>query len=212
MRPTHAHAGTVFVLTGPMFAGKSERLSSAIRRALIAQKQVQAFKHSADDRYDSPAAVATHDGRKTPATPVASASRILDLVGADTDIVAIDEAQFFGPDIVDVVTELALRGLHVVVAGTATDFAGRPFGAMGALLAVADHIEKLTAICVQCGNEASMNQRLVNGEPARANDSVVLVGSTESYEARCRACHEVRPPAGTEHAHRVTERGLARAG
>lgn len=182
--------GWVEVIAGVMFAGKSEELIRRVRRAIIAQKHVQVFKSHLDDRYGV-YKVTTHDGVSVEAQPADSSTEIVRELRHDVEVVAIDEAQFLDPAIVDVCSGLAGRGLRVIVAGTDTDFRGEPFGPMPQLLAIAEVVDKLHAICVRCGNPASRNQRLINQQPARYDSPTIMVGGSESYEARCRHCHEV---------------------
>jgi len=184
-------AGWIEVVCGVMFSGKSEELIRRVRRAIIAKKKVQVFKSHLDERYAGIYQVSSHDGRTVNAEPVDTTEQIARLLLPDTQVVAIDEAQFLDAGIVDLVTSLANRGIRVIVAGTDTDFRGEPFGAMPQLLTVAEVVDKLHAICVVCGNPASRNQRLIGGKPARYDSPTIMVGSTESYEARCRACHSV---------------------
>jgi thymidine kinase len=184
-------AGWIEVICGVMFSGKSEELIRRVRRAIIAKKKIQVFKSHLDERYAGIYQVSSHDGRTVNAEPVDTTEQIARLLLPDTQVVAIDEAQFLDAGIVDLVTSIANRGLRVIVAGTDTDFRGEPFGAMPQLLSVAEVVDKLHAICVVCGNPASRNQRLIGGKPARYDSPTIMVGSTESYEARCRACHSV---------------------
>jgi len=184
-------AGWIEVICGVMFSGKSEELIRRVRRAIIAKKKIQVFKSHLDERYAGIYQVSSHDGRTVNAEPVDTTEQISRLLLPDTQVVAIDEAQFLDAGIVDLVTSIANRGLRVIVAGTDTDFRGEPFGAMPQLLTVAEVVDKLHAICVVCGNPASRNQRLIGGKPARYDSPTIMVGSTESYEARCRACHSV---------------------
>jgi thymidine kinase len=174
-----------------MFAGKSEELIRRVRRAVIARRRVQVFKSHLDSRYAGLYSVASHDGTELDAAPVDSAAEIFRLTRPDTELVAVDEAQFLDAGIVPVVTALAGRGVRVILAGTDTDFRGEPFGPMGALMAVAETVDKLQAICVVCGDLACRNQRLVDGKPARWDAPTIMIGGRESYEARCRKCHEV---------------------
>jgi thymidine kinase len=183
--------GWIEVISGVMFAGKSEELIRRVRRAIIARRRVQVFKSHLDSRYTGLYSVSSHDGTELDASPVDSASEIFRLVRSDTQLVAIDEAQFLDPDIVTVATILAGRGMRVILAGTDTDFRGEPFGAMGELMAVAEMVDKLQAICVVCGDPACRNQRLLDGKPARYESPTIMVGGRESYEARCRHCHKV---------------------
>jgi thymidine kinase len=184
-------AGWIEVICGVMFSGKSEELIRRVRRAIIAKKTIQVFKSHLDERYAGIYQVSSHDGRTVNAEPVDTTEQIARLLLPDTQVVAIDEAQFLDAGIVDLVTSIANRGLRVIVAGTDTDFRGEPFGAMPQLLTVAEVVDKLHAICVVCGNPASRNQRLIGGKPARYDSPTIMVGSTESYEARCRGCHSV---------------------
>jgi thymidine kinase len=183
--------GTIEVITGVMFSGKSEELLRRVRHAVIARKSVQLFKSHLDDRYSGIHAISSHDGRRVEARPVSGSLDIIDQVESGVDVVAIDEIQFLDDGIVEVVNRLADRGIRVIASGTDMDFRGRPFGPIGALLAVADRVDKLHAICVVCGDPATRNQRLIDGSPAPAAGPVIQVGGSESYEARCRRCHEV---------------------
>jgi len=173
-----------------MFSGKTDELIRRLIRATIAKQKVQVFKPAIDIRY-AVEKVTSHAGANYEATPVASAAEIHEKLDKDTTVVGIDEAQFFDPEIVNVALELASRGVRVLVAGLDMDFRGEPFGPMPLILARAERVDKLHAICMVCGDEASRTQRLVNGNPARYDDPVVIVGASELYEARCRAHHEV---------------------
>ena len=186
-----SHPGWIEVVSGVMFAGKSEELIRRVRRAIIARRRVQVFKSHLDARYTGLYSVSSHDGTELDASPVDSAAEIFRLVRPESQLVAIDEAQFLDPDIVPVATTLARRGVRVILAGTDTDFRGEPFGAMGELMAIAELVDKLQAICVVCGDPACRNQRLINGKPARYDSPTIMVGGRESYEARCRHCHQV---------------------
>jgi thymidine kinase len=186
-----SRAGWIEVISGVMFAGKSEELIRRVRRAIIARRRVQVFKSHLDSRYTGLYSVSSHDGTELDASPVDSAAEIFRLVRPEAQLVAIDEAQFLDPDIVPVATTLAARGVRVILAGTDTDFRGEPFGAMGDLMAIAELVDKLQAICVVCGDPACRNQRLINGKPARYDSPTIMVGGRESYEARCRHCHQV---------------------
>ena len=183
--------GWIEVISGVMFAGKSEELIRRVRRAVIARKQVQVFKSHLDARYAGLYSVTSHDGLTVDAAPVDSADQIMRQVRPDTEVVAIDEAQFLDGGIVTVANALADRGVRVIVAGTDSDFRGEPFGAMPILMAAAEIVDKLQAICVVCGGPATRNQRLVNGKPALWDSPTIMVGGRESYEARCRHCHRV---------------------
>jgi len=183
--------GWIEVVSGVMFSGKSEELLRRVRRALLARKRVQVFKSHLDERYGGLATVTTHDGRRLESEPVSASVEVMERARADTQVVAVDEVQFLDGGIVDVANALADRGVRVIVAGTDMDFRGEPFGPIAALLAVAERIDKLHAICVRCGQLATRNQRLIDGRPAPAEGPTIQVGGLESYEARCRDCHEV---------------------
>ena len=183
--------GWIEVIAGVMFSGKSEELLRRVRRAIIARKRVQVFKSHLDGRYAGIYAISSHDGRTVEAVPVDSSTQIAQCLDPMAQVVAIDEAQFLDASIIDIATSLAARGRRVILAGTDTDFRGEPFGPMPSLMAVAEVVDKLHAICVLCGSPASRNQRLVEGRPARYDSPVIQIGGRESYEARCRACHQV---------------------
>ena len=183
--------GWIEVIAGVMFSGKSEELMRRVRRATIARKRVQLFKSHLDDRYAGLYNVSSHDGRDLAAVPVDSASQIAQQLDSMAEVVAVDEVQFLDAGIISLATALAERGRRVILAGIDTDFRGEPFGAMPQLMAVAEAVTKLHAICVLCGNPASRNQRLIDGKPARWDSPTIMVGAAQSYEARCRACHRV---------------------
>ena len=183
--------GWIEVIAGVMFSGKSEELIRRVRRAIIARKRVQVFKSHLDERYAGIYHVSSHDGRSVEAVPIDTPEQIARAMRDDTQVVAIDEAQFLAPTVIDLATALASSGRRVILAGTDTDFRGEPFGPMPQLLAVAEVVDKLHAICVVCGNPASRNQRLIGGRPARYDSPTIMVGGDESYEARCRSCHSV---------------------
>ena len=183
--------GWLEVITGVMFSGKSEEMIRRVRRALIARRRVQVFKSALDDRYHGIGHVSSHDGSGVDAVAVRSSLEVAELVHPDSQVIAIDEVQFLDDGIVEVLTALADRGARVIVAGIDMDFRGEPFGPMPRILALAEQVDKLHAICMQCGHSATRNQRLVNGEPAPYESPVVQVGGHESYEARCRRCHQV---------------------
>jgi len=182
--------GIVEVITGPMFSGKSDELIRRLRRAQIARQSIQVFKPSVDTRFANDK-VTSHAGTEFEATPVEDAARIVGQIAENTTVVAIDEAQFFDARIIEVVRALADRGVRVIVAGLDTDFRGEPFGPMPVLMAQAELVEKLSAICMVCGDAATRTQRLINGRPAKYDDPVVVVGASELYEARCRSHHQV---------------------
>jgi thymidine kinase len=178
--------GWVEVITGSMFSGKSEELIRRIRRAQIARQKVQIFKPRVDDRYAADQIV-SHSDMKLPSQVVASAREILERTETGTEVVGIDEGQFFDPSLVQVVNALADRGIRVIVAGLDQDYMGRPFEPMPQILAIAEYVDKTLAICMRCGAPANRSQRLVE-----ATDRVVVGGSHE-YEARCRRCFQPGP-------------------
>lgn len=182
--------GWIEVICGSMFSGKTEELIRRLRRAQIARQRVQVFKPAIDQRY-SETAIASHNGLQAQAVPVNGAAEIRAQIDPQSTVIAIDEVQFFDSEVIDLCIELANSGKRVICAGLDMDFRGEPFGPLPRLLAVAEQVEKLQAICVVCGGPASRTQRLINGEPACYEDPVVLVGASEVYQARCRGCHEV---------------------
>lgn len=184
-------SGTIEVICGPMFAGKSEELLRRINRLVYAKKKFLVFKPSIDNRY-SETEVVSHNQHKYKAIALMDPKKILDYYGNDLDAICIDEIQFFDEAIIDVIDFYANHGVRVIVAGLDMDFKGDPFMITAKLLAKAEYVTKLTAICTVCGKSATRTQRLINGEPASINDPVVLVGASESYEARCRHHHIVK--------------------
>lgn len=182
--------GWLEVICGPMFAGKSEELIRRVRTLSYAHQKIIAFKPAIDNRYDA-SAIASHDGEKFSAYAVKDIQDMEKMLTPDVQVVAIDEVQFFKEGIVRFVEKLADKGIRVIVAGLDTDFRGEPFGPMPELLARAEFVTKLTAACTVCGCAATRTQRLVNGEPAKFDDPIILVGAKESYEARCRKHHIV---------------------
>lgn len=173
--------GSIEVICGSMFSGKTEELLRRLRRAQIAKLNVEIFKPKTDTRYDENAVV-SHDLNSIQSTPVQNASAIL-LLGADTQVVGIDEAQFFDDELPDVCNKLAQKGIRVIVAGLDMDFTGKPFGPIPALMAIAEHVTKVNAVCVRCGAPAMYSFRTA------ASDLKVLLGEKESYEPRCRRCY-----------------------
>lgn len=182
--------GSIEIITGSMFSGKTEELIRRLRRARIARQAVQVFKPAIDTRY-AIEKVKSHAGSEFEATPIAAAADILGSLKPETTVVALDEAQFFAEEVCDLCQTLARRGVRVIVAGLDQDFRGEPFGPMPQLLALAERVDKLHAICATCGNEASRTQRLINGAPAWYDDPIVAVGASEMYEARCREHHHI---------------------
>ena len=173
-----------------MFSGKSEELIRRVKRAVIARRTVQVFKPAIDDRFGSEL-VRSHDGDTFVARPVRSSAEIEPLLLPETSVVGVDEVQFFDPGIVGVVRELVTNGRRVICAGLDLDFRGEPFGPVPTLLALAERVDKLEAICVVCGESATRTQRIVNGVPAYYDDPIIVIGAQEAYEARCRTCHTV---------------------
>lgn len=186
------NGGWVEAITGSMFSGKTEELLRRLRRAEIAGQDVAVFTPAIDDRYGE-ATVGSHAGNQWPATAIEPGDEfaILDELDGEA-VVAIDEGNFFDPALTDVCRDLAADGRRVLVSGIDTTYRGEPFEPMPALMATAEYVDKLQAICSVCGDPASRNQRFVDGEPAHVDDPTIVVGAEESYEARCRACHEVR--------------------
>lgn len=182
--------GWIEVICGSMFSGKSEELIRRVRRAQFAKQKIAVFKPEIDNRF-SEEAVVSHNGTTVIAIPVASSTHIEAFVTDEYDVIAIDEAQFFDEGIVDTIMSLADRGFRVIVAGLDQDFRGEPFGPMPRILAIAEHITKLQAVCTVCGSPASRTQRLIDGTPAGYDDPIILVAASEAYEARCRMHHEV---------------------
>ena len=183
-------SGWVEVICGSMFSGKTEEMIRRVRRAQIAKQKVQVFKPAIDTRY-AVEQVKSHNGLGYDAIPAATLAEILANIEPDTTVIGIDEIQFFDMDVIQMVRQLADRGVRVIAAGLDMDFRGEPFGPMPQLMSEAEHVDKLHAICVVCGADASRTQRLIDGRPALYDDPIILVGGSESYEARCRHCHEV---------------------
>jgi len=190
LEPTTQRTGSLIVITGSMFSGKTEELIRRVRRALYARRSVQVFKHAIDTRSER-TEIRSHNGVPHEATAVSTSGELVEKVDETTDVVAIEEAQFFDEGIVEACRDLADAGYEVVATGLDMDFRGEPFGPMPRLLAEADEVVKLRAICARCGRDASRSQRLINGRPAPVSAPTILVGAEESYEARCRHCHDV---------------------
>lgn len=186
------HSGWIETITGSMFSGKSEELIRRLRRGIYAKQKVIVFKPAIDDRYHKEKVV-SHDGNEIEAINISTSREILNQDLGDVDVIGIDEVQFFDGEIVNIVEQLAKNGHRVVVAGLDMDFRGEPFEPMPKLLAVSEQVTKLQAVCAVCGSPSSRTQRLINGEPAKIDDPIILVGANESYEPRCRAHHIVAP-------------------
>lgn len=182
--------GYIEVISGCMFAGKTEELIRRIKTLEFAKKNVLVFKPAIDNRYSN-TKVVSHAGSSVESIVVPDACSILDFVKDDTDVIAIDEVQFFDEDVLLVCNYLAKKGKRVMCAGLDTDFRAEPFGVMPRLITDAEFVTKLTAVCMKCGAPATRTQRLVNGKPAQYTDPIIMVGAAEAYEARCRHCHEV---------------------
>lgn len=182
--------GWIEVVVGPMYSGKSEELIRRITRAKIARQKVQVFKPEIDNRY-SKEDIVSHNGDKMCAVAIGSSRELLEKVQEDTDVIGVDEVQFFDDGIVQVLKKLADNNRRVICAGLDMDFRGEPFGPIAQVMASAEFVDKIQAICIVCGNPATRTQRLINGKPANYTDPIVLIGATESYEARCRKCHIV---------------------
>ncbi len=185
LRHVYRGMGTVEVITGSMFSGKTEELIRRLKRALFARQRVQAFKPRIDDRYDA-TRIVTHEAVAVEAIAVATSESLEERVHEETQVVAIDEAQFFDRGIVEVCERLANRGVRVIAAGLDQDYLGRPFPPMPELMAIAEDVTKVHAVCSVCGGPASRSQRLI------PQTTTVLVGGAEAYEARCRSCFEPR--------------------
>lgn len=182
--------GSIEVICGPMFAGKTEEIIRRVKRLYYAKKKVLVFKPSIDNRY-SEDNIVSHNKQTVEAINISDIRDVFNYVDLSTAAVVLDEAQFFSDDIVGVVNELADAGKRVIIGGLDTDFRGEPFGPMPRLLALAESVTKLTAICVVSGEPATRTQRLINGKPANYDDPIVLIGASEAYEPRARRYHIV---------------------
>jgi len=182
--------GWIEVITGPMFAGKTEELIRRIKRLEYANRNIIVFKPSIDNRY-ADGEVVSHNNNRTRSISITKASEMMKYINEDTDVVAIDEIQFLNEEAVDICEYLADQGKRVIVSGLDRDFRGEPFSFMPKLLSLAEYVTKLSAICVKCHTPATRTQRIINGHPANYSDPIILVGAQDSYEARCRDCHEV---------------------
>jgi len=185
------HKGSLEVICGPMFSGKSEELIRRLRRAQIARQHVLTCKHSLDDRYMIECII-SHDGNKLEAEAIENVDDILRLgMNKKIEVIGIDEVQWFDKKIVSIICDLIETGKRVIVAGYELDFRARPVGPMPLLLSIADKVTKLQAICTICGKDANLTQRLVNNKPAKYDDPDIVVGGAEGYQARCRSCHQI---------------------
>lgn len=183
--------GSIEIIVGPMYAGKSEELIRRVNRAKIANLRVLSFKPAIDDRY-SDNHITSHNGKKLECISVTNAAEILQYItNEEFDVLSIDEVQFLEEEIIDICQRVADMGKRVICSGLDMDFRGEPFKIVPDLMAIAENVTKLTAICMKCKMPATRTQRIVNGKPAKYDDPTIMVGANESYEARCRACHEV---------------------
>lgn len=186
--------GRLEVICGSMFSGKTEELMRRLKRSEHARQGVLTIKHQIDNRSHS-ATIMSHNGHHRNALPIdginVGVDKILELTDNNIDVIGIDEVQFFPNRILDIICQLVDEGKRVIVAGLDLDFRGEPFGIMPLLLAIADEVTKLKAICVICAHDAHHSQRIVNGLPARYDDSLILVGASECYQARCRNCYQI---------------------
>lgn len=205
MRKSRDPMGSITVICGSMFSGKTEELIRLVRRAMHARKKVQVFKSALDTRCET-TVIRTHDGVCFHALAVADVGMLEAMIEPDTQVVGIEEVQFFDEAILPLLQRLADQGVEVIVAGLDQDFRGMPFGFMPTLMAIADYVLKLHAICKVCGREASRTQRLVDGRPADWNEPTILIGAEEAYEARCRRCHVVRNRPHDAHGRDVAEK------
>lgn len=183
-------SGWLEIICGSMFSGKSEELIRRVRRATFAKQEVKVFKPVIDNRY-SEESVVSHNGTAIICKPISKSEEIFEHITEKTDVIAVDEVQFFDEDIADVLTLLANQGYRVIAAGLDQDFRGEPFSVVPKLMSLAELVTKLQAVCSVCGSPASRTQRLINGQPASYDDPIILVGASESYEPRCRHHHEV---------------------
>lgn len=179
--------GKLEVICGPMFSGKSEELIRRLKRAELGQQKVCAFKHKLDNRM-AIEFIQSHNGAKFKAIALDNPLDMNLFIADDMQVIAIDEIQFFSTEIISIILDLVDNGKRVIVAGLDLDFRGLPFGTLPTLLALADDVTKLTAICIKCGNEAHLSQRLINGKAAKFDDPIIMVGAQEKYQARCRDC------------------------
>ncbi|UTL72384.1 thymidine kinase [Bacillus halotolerans] len=183
-------SGWLELICGSMFSGKSEEPIRRVKRATYAKQEVRVFKPVIDNRY-SEDAVVSHNGTSMTSHAISSAEDIWNHISESTDVIAVDEVQFFDRSIIGVLSSLADKGYRVIAAGLDMDFRGEPFGVVPDIMAIAESVTKLQAVCSVCGSPASRTQRLIDGKPASYDDPVILVGASESYEARCRHHHEV---------------------
>ena len=187
---SHTKKGSLYLICGSMFSGKTEELIRRLRLAQYARKSVLVFKHSLDKRRTLEY-VSSHNGNTLSAVATDDPQLIRQFVAANTTVVGIDEVQFFSADIIDVIQELVNDGKHVIASALDLDFRGIPFGCVPLLMALADSVTKLQAICMRCGKPAHFSQRIINNQPAKFDDPIIMIGAQECYEARCRDCFEI---------------------
>lgn len=186
----HSQTGRLEVVCGSMFSGKTEELLRRLRRAELAKKRVLTIKNHIDTRSGT-TIITSHNGNYREAHPLENSPQMVDLItkmAENADVIGLDEIQFFSPEIIPSLRSLVAHGKRIIVAGLDLDFKGEPFSIVASLLALADDILKLSAICMKCGDTAHFTQRIINGEPASYYDPIILVGASEFYEARCRSC------------------------
>lgn len=193
MSPRSISGGWIEVVTGCMFSGKTEEVIRRLERAEIAGQGVKVFKPEIDDRYGE-GEIGSHRGSQWSAELVTTDEEGINDIRekAEGDVIAIDEANFFEKELTEICQELADHGYRVIVSGTDQTYRGEPFEPVPQLISVAEYVDKLRAICHQCGEPATRNQRLIDGEPAHVDEPTIVVGANEKYEARCRDCHEVK--------------------
>lgn len=197
--PLQPKKGWLEIIVGPMFAGKTEELLRRIRRLEYAKQEVVVFKPRIDDRYDDNA-ITSHNKTRTDSINIDMAEEIFEHIDKGTDVVAIDEVQFLDDAVIDVIDHLVQKGKVVMVSGLDMDFRGEPFSFVPIFMSKAEYVMKLSAVCVKCGAPATRTQRIIDGKPAKYYDPVVMIGASESYEARCRHCHKVyRKPSPYKH-------------
>lgn len=182
--------GRLEMICGPMFSGKSEELIRRLKRTTFAKQKSVIFTPSIDDRY-AKGHICSHDGKNLEAIPISKSEQMFNYVTEDTKVIGIDEVQFLEGDTASVIMNFVNAGKRVICAGLDKDFRAESFGCIPELLALADDVSKLTAICMNCGRPANFTQRLIEGKPASYNDPIILIGASESYEARCRLCYEI---------------------
>ncbi|MGD1997532.1 MAG: thymidine kinase [Candidatus Dependentiae bacterium] len=189
--PARKAPGRLDIICGSMFSGKTEELMRRLRHAEFAKKNVLTLKHLIDSRAHHQC-ILSHDGQERSAHPIDNTpqgiKKIFDLVTPATDVVGIDEVQFFPQEVIGVILTLVNQGVQVIASGLDLDFRGEPFGLMPTLMAYADSVVKLQAVCSSCGAQSHFSQRIINGQPASYDDPIILVGAAESYEPRCRSC------------------------